>query len=209
MENKQNLELLKKTYLLLSTTLIWSGICAYLATVFNIGSLGFIGSLLVSLGLLYLTYILENKVLKLTSLFMFTGFFGLLINPTIVELLNNVPNGNILLILSLFTTACIFVCISTYTIKSKKDFNYMGYSLFILLLISLFVLIGTLIINIPILNMIVSAFIILLFSGFIMYGTSNILYNYEKDYIMATIDLYLDILNIFINILSIVIDYNK
>ena len=45
---------------------------------------------------------------------------------------------------------------------------------------------------------------VLLFSGFILYDTSNILRYYGTDeYVSATLALYLDILNLFIALLSI------
>ena len=56
----------------------------------------------------------------------------------------------------------------------------------------------------PIMHFIMSGASVLLFSGFILYDTSNILRYYGTDeYVSATLALYLDVLNLFIALLSI------
>jgi modulator of FtsH protease len=47
-----------------------------------------------------------------------------------------------------------------------------------------------------------SGVFVLVFSGYILYDTSRILHSGETNYIMATISLYLDILNLFLNLLQ-------
>ena len=55
----------------------------------------------------------------------------------------------------------------------------------------------------PLMHFAMSGVCVFLFSGFILYDTSNILRNYSTDdYVMATLALYLDILNLFTALLS-------
>ena len=55
--------------------------------------------------------------------------------------------------------------------------------------------------EIPALSLALSAIIILIMSGFILYDTSRIINGGERNYIMATIGLYLSLYNIFVNLL--------
>ena len=57
--------------------------------------------------------------------------------------------------------------------------------------------------QIPALSLAMSGIAILLFSGFILYDVSKIIHGGETNYIMATLGLYLDIYNIFVNLLNI------
>jgi FtsH-binding integral membrane protein len=50
----------------------------------------------------------------------------------------------------------------------------------------------------------ISGAVVFLFSGFILYDTSNILRRYSTDqHVSATLALYLDVLNLFVALLSI------
>jgi len=55
--------------------------------------------------------------------------------------------------------------------------------------------------QIPALSLALSAVAILLFSGFILYDVSRIIHGGETNYVMATLGLYLNVFNIFQNLL--------
>jgi FtsH-binding integral membrane protein len=100
-------------------------------------------------------------------------------------------------------TLGIFLCLTAYVFLSKKDFSFLGGFLFS----ALFIMSGW-----ALLNMIwgwqatflYSACGALLFVGFILYDTSQILRHLSyDDYIEGAIQLYLDIINLFLYILQI------
>ena len=57
--------------------------------------------------------------------------------------------------------------------------------------------------RIPVLHLAVSGAFILVSAGFILFETSNIMRSNERNYISATITLYVAIYNIFVSLLSI------
>ena len=61
--------------------------------------------------------------------------------------------------------------------------------------------IGALIFNLPTLSLAVSAMFILLMSGHILYHTSAMIHGGERNYIMATVMLYITIYNLFLSLL--------
>ncbi|MDX1606309.1 MAG: FtsH protease modulator YccA, partial [Candidatus Competibacterales bacterium] len=68
-------KVLRNTYMLLSLTLLFSGLTAAFAVVTNAPSLGLF-SLLIYFGLFFLTAKLRNSVWGIVSVFALTGFLG-------------------------------------------------------------------------------------------------------------------------------------
>eukprot|EP00667_Euglena_gracilis_P020568 EG_transcript_22299 len=99
-------------------------------------------------------------------------------------------------------TMAVFLCLTTFVLLSKKDFSFLGGFLFTVL----FIMIGWGLLNIIFgwkVHFIYSAMGALLFSGFILYDTSCILLKYSYDeHIVASIQLYLDIINLFLHLLQ-------
>jgi len=62
-------------------------------------------------------------------------------------------------------------------------------------------MIANIFLQIPAFSLAISSAVILLMSGFILFDTSRIVNGGERNYIMATISLYLSIFNIFVHLL--------
>ena len=105
-------------------------------------------------------------------------------------------------------TALVFFALSGYVLTTRKDFSFMGGFLMVGLITVVvaglaFMVLGMFGIHMPAMSLALSAVVVLLMSGFILYDTSAIIHGGEKNYIMATIRLYLDILNMFTALLHI------
>ena len=107
---------------------------------------------------------------------------------------------------ALLLTAAIFISLTSYVFVTKKDFSWMGGALYMGLMvlvmwsiIQMFFPIGG-----GLGRAVFSLLGALLFSGYILYDTSNIMHRMgPDDYIMASISLYLDIINLFLYLLEI------
>lgn len=98
-------------------------------------------------------------------------------------------------------TLLIFFCLTAYVFISKKDFSFLGGFLFTALCVMTILGFVNIIFGFQASYIYLGAGVIL-FCGLILYDTSNIMKKYSYDeYIMACIDLYLDILNLFLYIL--------
>ena len=87
---------------------------------------------------------------------------------------------------------------------TQKDFSYLGGFLFIALILGIMASIVGLFFHVAMLQLILSSVMALVFSGFILYDTSRIIHGGERNYIMATVALYLNIYNLFISLLQII-----
>ena len=62
--------------------------------------------------------------------------------------------------------------------------------------------------QIPALQLTLSAIGVLIFSAYILYDVSNIIHGGETNYVMATVNLYLDIYNIFVSLLNLLMAFS-
>jgi modulator of FtsH protease len=98
-------------------------------------------------------------------------------------------------------TGVIFLGLSGYALTTRRDFSFMGGFLVVGLLVILGAALLNIFLSIPALSLALSAGIIMLFSGFILYDTGRMVNGGETNYIMATVSLYISILNIFTSLL--------
>lgn len=192
---------LRNTYFLLSLTLLWSAAIAWVAMAMNAPYPGLIITLVGIFGLMFLTMKTRNSVWGLVSIFLFTGFIGYTMGPLINYYIQTFSNGGQLIMMALGGTGVIFFGLSGYVLTTRKDMNFMGGFLTIGLIVGIVALIANFFLKIPALQLALSAAFVIIFSGFILYDTSRIINNGERNYIMATISLYLSIVNLFQNLL--------
>ena len=117
--------------------------------------------------------------------------------------IHSFSNGTELIATSLGATGFIFLVLSGYVLVSKKDFSFLGGFLFIAMLVGILASLGGVIFSLPMLYIGASAAFILIASALILFDTSRIIHGGETNYIMATIQLYMDLYILFINLLQI------
>ena len=188
---------LKNTYMLLSATLIWSAVLASVSMA--ISPPPFI-SLVTSIGaLLLLWFVLPrtaNSSAGLGMVFLITGLLGFGLGPTL-NYYASIPNGGQVITTAFGGTGLIFVGLSAYALTSKRDFSFMGGFLFIGMMVVLVASLVGIFVQMPALQLAISAAIVLLMSGLILFETSQIINGGETNYLMATVSLYLSVLNLF------------
>ena len=137
--------------------------------------------------------------LNMVALFSFTTVSGLTLGPLLYQV------GPSIAAEAFALTAITFAGLSMYVVYSKKDFSFMsGFLMTGLIVLIVGGLLNMFFIQSGMMHFVMSGASVLLFSGFILYDTSNILRYYGTDeYVSATLALYLDVLNLFIALLSI------
>ena len=137
--------------------------------------------------------------LNMVALFSFTTVSGLTLGPLLYQV------GPSIAAEAFALTAITFAGLSMYVVYSKKDFSFMsGFLMTGLIVLVVGGLLNMFFIQSGMMHFVMSGASVLLFSGFILYDTSNILRYYGTDeYVSATLALYLDVLHLFIALLSI------
>jgi modulator of FtsH protease len=191
----QTNKLIKNTYTLLSMTLIFAGITAFIGVTIG-ASFGIsLGANLVAIGLLWFVLPkVANSASGIPVIFGITGLLGFGLGPLIGYYLAMDPS---IVMTALGGTGAIFLGLSGYALTSRKDFSFMGG----FLMVGLIVVIGASLLNIffqiPALSLAISSAVVMIMSGLILYQTSAMINGGETNYIMATAGLFLSILNLF------------
>jgi len=195
-------KLIRNTYTLLSMTLAFTAFTSWIAMTLKLPHPGFLITLVGFFGLFFVTAKLKDSAWGLVAIFALTGFMGLTLGPILNHYLHAFRNGHELIMMAFGSTAVIFLALSGYALTTKKDFSFLSGFLFVGLIVALFGMLAAWLFAIPALQLAISAVVVLLMAGYILYDTSNIVNGYETNYIMATIALYLDIYNMFVNLLA-------
>jgi len=195
-------KVIRNTFLLLSLTVLFSAFTAFISTYAQI-VMPFWMVLLGYFGLLFLVNATANSAMGLLSVFLFTGFMGFTLGPMLNYYIQGFSNGSELIAASLASTGAIFFALSGYAMTTRKNFNYLAGFLFVGMVVAIVASLIGLFVNVPALQLVVSAAIVLLMAGYILFETSQLVHGGQTNYILATVSLYVTLFNMFINLLQI------
>lgn len=194
---------LRRTYFMLSLTLLFSAAVAWYAMSLPIAGPGLLLSLVGTYGLLFLTQALRNSVWGIVSCFAFTGFMGFTLGPLLNMYIHGFAHGPQIVSMAVGSTGLIFLSLSAYALITRADFSFMGGFLMAGMMAIFLASIASIFIQIPIFYVAISSAFVLISSGLILYETSAIIHGGERNFIMATISLYVSIYNLFVSLLRI------
>ncbi|PIV14737.1 MAG: hypothetical protein COS43_06030 [Gallionellales bacterium CG03_land_8_20_14_0_80_55_15] len=206
-------KVLRNTYMMLAMTMIPTVIGAFIGTSINFSFMAehpIMGSLLMfgaMMGLLFAVTALRNSVWGIVALLAFTFVAGVFLGP-ILQAALHLKNGAQLVGMAAGGTGLIFFSLASYATVTKKDFGFMGKFLFIGLIMLVIASLANLFFQVPVMSLVISAIAVLIFSAYILYDVSQIINGGETNYVMATMGLYLDIYNIFVNLLSLLMAFS-
>jgi len=210
--SEQN-KVLRNTYLMLAMTMIPTIFGAVIGTSINFSFMAqhpIMGALLMfgtMMGLLFAVTALRNSVWGIAALLAFTLVAGVFLGP-ILQVALHLRNGAQLIGMAAGGTGLIFFSLATIATVTKKDFSFMGKFLFIGVILLVVASLANIFFAIPALSLTISAIAILIFSAYILFDISQIIHGGETNYVMATMTLYLDIYNIFVNLLSLLMAFS-
>ncbi|AKS42677.1 Bax inhibitor-1/YccA family protein [Wenzhouxiangella marina] len=193
-------KVLRNTWNLLAMTLAFSAIMAFVSMQLNWPHFGLL-TLVGYFGLLFLTVALRNSAWGLVAVFALTGFMGATLGPILSFYLSAFSNGGQIVTAAFGTTAVAFFGLSGFALVTKKDFSFLGPMLFIGIWVAFFAGLAAYFFSMPALSLAVSAMFALLMSGLILFQTQQIVRGGERNYIMATVTLFVSIYNLFTSLL--------
>ncbi|NXP80047.1 LFG4 protein, partial [Ramphastos sulfuratus] len=144
------------------------------------------------------------------NLYLLFGFCSGSLNDNLLSLfIVSFYDASVVLQAFLLTTA-VFLGLTAYTLQSKRDFSRFGAGLFTCLWILILSCFLRLFFYNNTVELVFAAAGALLFCGFIIYDTHLLMQKLSpEEYIVAAINLYLDIMNLFIHLLNLVQALNK
>ena len=199
---------LRNTYLLLAISLVptilgaWIGVQLHFQLVSAAHpALGFMAFLLIAFGFFYGIEKTKNSGMGVALLLGFTFFMGLMLSRLLAMVLG-LANGWNLIALAFGGTAIVFAAMAAVATSTKRDLSAMGKFLFIGVVMLLVAGFANIFLQLPGLTIAFSLIAIAIFSAFMVYDVNRIVTGGETNYITATLALYLDIYNVFVNLLA-------
>ena len=193
---------LRNTYGLLALTLAFSGVMAFMAQQMRVGYPNIFVVLIGFYGLFFLTNKLRDSVWGLVSTFALTGFMGFLLGPILNRYLGMAGGAEV--VSSAFAmTALVFGGLSAYVLITRKDMSFLGGFITAGFFVLLGAVLASMFFQISGLQLAISAGFVLFSSVCILFQTSAIINGGERNYIMATVSLYVSIYNLFLSLLQI------
>lgn len=207
-------KVLSQTYGLLSKTLLWSALVAFLSiqsgivnSFYGIGFGGFVVFMVAYFGVLFAIEKTKNSGWGLFWVFVLTGLLGFSISPLINFAIGSGQGDSV--VLALGGTGLIFFMMSAYGRSTNKDLSSWSKLLFFGIL-GAFILsiLNVFLFQVPVISLVISVVFAVLSSMLISYQTQAIISGGETNYISATVTLFVALYNIFSSLLQIILTFS-
>ena len=203
---QQRNKVLRNTYWLLALSMLptvlgaWVGVTTGITASLG-GGLGLVVFLGGAFGFMFAIEKTKNSAMGVPVLLAFTFFMGLMLSRLIAMVLG-FKNGSELIMMAFGGTAGVFFVMASLATVIKRDLTGMGKWLTVGALV---LMVGA-IINVFVASsagmMVISVLAIGIFSAFMLFDLKRIVDGGETNYISATMSIYINLFNIFSNLLS-------
>jgi modulator of FtsH protease len=206
-------KVLRNTYWMLALTMIPTVIGAIAGTAMSWSWMALhpiaapLGMFAIMMGLLFAVTATRNSGWGVALLFAFTLVAGFFLGP-ILSFAFTLRNGGQLVGLAGGLTAAVFFAMATVATVTKRDFSFLGNFLFVGLILLIVASLANLFFQVAAVQLTISAVAVLLFSLYILYDLSNIIHGGETNYVMATLNLYLNLYNLFVSLLNLLLAFS-
>jgi modulator of FtsH protease len=200
---------LRNTYWLLAISLIptvlgaafgmYSGINKVMATSPFISMIIFLAG---AFGLMYAIEKNKETSLGVGLLLLFTFFMGMMLSRLLGHVLG-MSNGTQLVMFAFGGTAAVFGTMATLATSIKRDLSGLGKFMFVGVVILILASVANIFLQLPALMLTISVVAIVIFSAFMLIDLQRVINGGETNYVSATLAIYLDVYNVFANLLAI------
>lgn len=204
---------LRNTYLLLAVSMVPTVLGALVGVQmgfsFMAGSpmMGFLLFLGIAMAFMFGIEKTKETGMGVVLLLGFTFFMGLMLS-NILRAALGFSNGGMLIAMAAGGTGAIFFTLAGVASTTKRDFSGIGKFLFAGVILILVAALANAFFHIPALALAVSAIAVVIFSAYILYDINRIVHGGETNYITATLAVYLDVYNIFVNLLNLLMIFS-
>ena len=199
---------LRNTYWLLAISMVptvlgaWIGVVTgFTALISGSPMLSALLLLGVAFGFMFAIEKTKNSSMGVVLLLAFTFFMGLML-ARILSLTLSYSNGPALIMYAFGGTATVFAVMASIATVSKRDFSGLAKFLFVGVILLILASLANIWLQLPALMITLSVIAIAIFSLFILIDVQRVVNGGETNYVTATLAIYLDVYNVFVNLLA-------
>ncbi|SAI09904.1 membrane protein [Bordetella ansorpii] len=199
---------LRNTYWLLALSLIptvlgaavglYSGLNQVMGTSPMVSSILF---LVGAFGMMFLIEKNKDSSLGVVLLLAFTFFMGIMLSR-ILGFVMNFSNGSQLVMTAFGGTAVVFGTMATLATTIKRDLSGLSKWLFAGAMVILVAAVANIFLQMTGIMLMVSTLAVVIFSAFMLVDLQRVVNGGETNYVSATLAIYLDVYNVFANLLA-------
>ncbi|MGI4814983.1 MAG: Bax inhibitor-1/YccA family protein [Janthinobacterium lividum] len=201
-------KVLRNTYWLLALSMIPTVLGAWLgvATGFSLFAASspmtsVLLFLAIAFGFMFAIERFKNSGVGVALLLGFTFFMGLMLSRLIGYVLG-FSNGGTLIMMAFGGTGVIFAAMATIATVSKRSFSGLGKWLTMGVVVLILASLANIWLQLPAMMLTVSVLAIVIFSAFMLFDVQRVVNGGETNYVTATLAIYLDLYNVFSNLLA-------
>jgi modulator of FtsH protease len=204
----QRNRVMRNTYWLLALSLVptvlgaWVGVSTGFSLFAGRPFVGFLLFMAIAFGFFFAIEKTKNTSMGVVLLLAFTFFMGLMLSRLVGAVLG-FRNGSSLVMTAFGGTAIVFFAMASLSTSIKRDISGWGKWLMVGVIMAIVASVANIWLQMPALALTVSSLMIVLFSAWLLFDLKRIVDGGETNYVMATLNVYLDLYNIFVNLLSI------
>lgn len=142
----------------------------------------------------------KNSSLGVVLLLAFTFFMGVMLSRLLGFVLG-LGNGSQLVMMAFGGTAVVFGTMATLATTIKRDLSSMQKWLFTGAVVIILAALANIFLQLPALMLTISVLAIVIFSAFMLVDLQRVVNGGETNYVTATLAIYLDVYNVFSNLL--------
>jgi modulator of FtsH protease len=197
---------LRNTYWLLALSMLptvlgaWIGVATGISAAMSPG-IGVIVFLAGAFGFMFAIEKTKESSTGVWVLLGFTFFMGLML-ARMLSFVLGFKNGTSLIMTAFGGTAGVFFAMASLATVVKRDLSSMGKFLFVGVIVLLIAGLVNVFVQSSALMLTLSVLAILIFSAFVLFDVKRVIDGGETNYISATLAIYLDLYNIFQNLLA-------
>ena len=177
---------------------MYSGINQIMATSPGMTAIVF---LVGAFGLMFAIEKNKDSSLGVGLLLLFTFFMGVMLSRLLGFVLG-MSNGAQLVMTAFGGTAIVFGTMATLASSIKRDLSGMAKFMFVGVVILIVASVANIFLQLPALMLTVSVLAIVIFSAFMLIDLQRVVNGGETNYVVATLAIYLDVYNVFSNLLA-------
>lgn len=200
-------QVLRNTYWLLTLSLLptvlgaalglYTGLNQFMRASPGLSTLLFLGG---AFGLMFAIERNKNNSLGVALLLGFTFFMGIMLS-SLLGVVMGLSNGTQLIMLAFGGTAAVFATMATLASTLKRDLSNLQKWLFTGAIVIFIAALANLFLQLPAFMLAISVMAIGIFSAFMLVDLQRVIHGGETNYVSATLAIYLDIYNVFSNLL--------
>lgn len=193
---------LRNTMGMLALSMLPATLGAVLGASMQWGLMGSLGVLIGSFVMLFATMAMRNSSMGIVTLLLFTGLMGLGLGPLLQHTLK-FNNGPELIAMAFGGTMLTFAGSFATVMNTKKDFSVWGRGLFWALISMIVMSLVNIWLQLPLLQFGLACMGMVVFTMFLLMDLQQVVRGGETNYIVATINIFLNLINIFSSLLQI------